>query len=124
MKQKITWTRVVFITGVVAFCLGTLDPLEGSVVIILGSFLIALSAYFKKDRHWKIFLSLFLLIAVGVFALFYLSSLGGFGGTSDLSWWWGLFILPYPLGWLATLVLLIVRAFKKPKLLETVFKEQ
>jgi uncharacterized membrane protein YfcA len=86
MKEKTKWTRIVFITGVVALCAGILDAMEGSLLITAGSFLIALSAYFKKDRHWKIFLFLFLLIAVGVFALFYLSSLGGFGGTSDLSW--------------------------------------
>jgi ABC-type multidrug transport system permease subunit len=54
-----------------------------------------------------------LLITVGVIFLFYLSSLGGFGGTSTLSWWWGLLILPYPIGWLLQVVLLLIRAFRK-----------
>jgi hypothetical protein len=119
MKKKIPWTRILFITGVVAICIGALDPLEGSVVITIGSLLIAISAYLKHDRHWKWFLALFIAIAVGVFALFYLSSLGGFGGESDLSWWWGLCIIPYPLAWLASIVLLIVRAFKKQKQTDT-----
>jgi hypothetical protein len=115
MKEKAKWTRIVFIIGVVALSIGAFDPMEGSVVITAGSFLIALSAYFKPDRDWKIFLMLFLLIVVGVFSLFYLSSLGGFGGGSTLSWWWGLLILPYPIGWLVSIIFLIVRAFKKPK---------
>jgi hypothetical protein len=115
MKRKTKWTRILFIIGVVALSIGAIDPLEGSVVITAGSLLIALSAYFKRDRHWKWFLAFFIAIVVGVFALFYLSSLGGFGGESDLSWWWGLCIIPYPLAWLASIILLIVRAFKKPK---------
>jgi hypothetical protein len=114
MKKTITWMRVVFIVGVVAFCLGTLDPMEGSVVICAGSFMMALAAFFNKDRHWKWFLTLFIMMAVGVFFLFYLSSFGGLG-EGALSWWFGLLMLPYPLAWLATVVLLIVRAFKKPK---------
>jgi hypothetical protein len=114
MKENTKWTRIVFIIGVVAFCIGTLDPMEGSVVIAGGSFLIALSAYFKHDRHWKTFIALFLSMAVGVFFLFYLSTFSGFG-EGALSWWWGILVLPYPIAWLTTIVLLIVRAFKKPK---------
>jgi len=35
---------------------------------------------------------------VGVGALWFLSSLGGIGGKSGHSIWWGLLILPYPTG--------------------------
>ena len=115
MKEKIKWTRVVHIIGVIALLIGTLDPLEGSVVIVCGSVLIALSAYLTRDRHWKIFLLSFILILIGVIFLFYLSSLGGFGGTSKLSWWWGTLILPYPAGWLILIVMLIIRAVKKQR---------
>jgi heme/copper-type cytochrome/quinol oxidase subunit 3 len=87
--------------------------LEGSVLIIAGSALLALATCLSRDRHWKIFLASFIMIAVGVFAMFYLSSLGGFGGQSTLSWWWGTLILPYPLAWIATIILLISRAVKK-----------
>jgi hypothetical protein len=106
--------RIVHIIGVILLCAGMLDPMEGSVVIVAGSFLIALSAFIRCDRHWKIFLTLFISIAVGVFFLFYLSTFGGFG-KGALSWWWGILDLPYPIGWLITVILLIVRAFKKPK---------
>jgi hypothetical protein len=113
MKKKTTWTRLVFILGVIALIIGVIDPLEGSVIIVAGSVLIAVAAYFKMDRHYKIFILTSLLIVFGVCFMFYLSSLGGFGGTSKLSWWWGLLILPYPIGWLIAVILLIIRAFKK-----------
>lgn len=115
MKEKIKWTRVIYIIGIIALIIGALDPLEGSVVIGSGSALIALSSYLTHDRHWKIFLASFVMILIGVFFLFYLSSLGGFGGTATLSWWWGTLILPYPIGWLISIVILIIRAVKKKK---------
>lgn len=112
MKAK--WTRVIYIIGIIALIIGVLDPLEGSVVIASGSALIALSTFITRDRHWKIFLFSFIMIVTGVFFLFYLSSLGGIGGTSRLSWWWGILILPYVVGWLASVITLIIRAVKKP----------
>lgn len=116
MKEKIKWTRVIFIIGVTAFILGTIDPLEGSIAIALGSALIVLSTYKTQDRHWKIFTAALILIVFGIIFMFYFSSLGGFGGKSTLSWWWGTLILPYPIGWLITVVLLISRLVKKNKL--------
>jgi hypothetical protein len=113
MKAKPKWIRILYIIGVVALIIGAVDPLEGSVVITGGSAAIALATYLSKDRHWKLFLVSFLMILIGVFFLFYLSSLGGFGGTSKLSWWWGSLILPYPVGWLISIICLIVRAIKK-----------
>jgi hypothetical protein len=56
------------------------------------------------------------MIVIGVTFLFYFSSLGGFGGTSTLSWWWGLLILPFPIGWLTIITVLIRRAIKNNKL--------
>ncbi|MBE0422863.1 MAG: hypothetical protein IBX66_02895 [Lutibacter sp.] len=116
MKEKIKWTRVIFLIGVTAFVIGTIDPLEGSIAIALGSALIALSTYKTQDRHWKIFTAALILIVFGVVFMFYFSSLGGFGGKSTLSWWWETLILPYPIGWLITVVLLISRLVKKKKL--------
>jgi hypothetical protein len=115
MKEKINWTRIIFIMGVVAMIIGALDPMEGSVIILAGSVLLALATYLIHDRHWKIFLASTIMIVFGVFFLFYLSSKGGFGGNSKLSWWWGMLILPYPIGWLLSIVTLIVRSVKKPK---------
>lgn len=101
--------------GVVAMIIGAIDPLEGSVVILGGSFLLMLSAWLRKDRQRKAFLTLFLSVLAGVFFLFFFSSLGGFGGSSSLSWWWGLLILPYPIGWLTTLILILIRAVQRRK---------
>jgi multisubunit Na+/H+ antiporter MnhB subunit len=115
MKEKPKWTRVIYIIGVIALIIGVLDPLEGSVVLAVGCALIALSTYLTHDRHWKIFLASLIMIVIGVFFLFYFSSLGGFGGTSTLSWWWGTLILPYPIGWLISIITLIVRAANKSK---------
>jgi hypothetical protein len=115
MRKKLTFLKVLFIIGVVSLIIGALDPLEGSVVIVAGSIIMTISAYLKRDRHRKLFLTFSILIVVGVFFLFFFSSFGGFG-KGALSWWWGILVLPYPVGWLASIVLLIVTAFKKPKL--------
>lgn len=115
MKEKIKWMRIIYSIGVVALLIGALDPLEGSVVLAVGCALIALSTYLTHDRHWKLFLASMIMIVIGVFFLFYFSSLGGFGGTSTLSWWWGLLILPYPIGWLMAIITLIIRAANKSK---------
>lgn len=115
MKQKTKWTRIVYIIGVIALIVGAIDPIEGSVVLVAGCALVALSAYLTHDRHWKIFLASLIMIVTGVFFLFYFSSLGGFGGSSALSWWWGTLILPYPIGWLMAIITLIIRAVNKSK---------
>lgn len=113
MKKKINWTKVIYIAGVTLLILGMLDPMEGSVVVATGACLISVATFLLHDRHWKIFLISAIMILFGVFFLFYLSSLGGFGGASTLSWWWGTLILPYPVGWLMAIVTLIIRAIKK-----------
>ena len=115
MKEKIKWNRVLFITGIVLLILGVFDPLEGSIIVTLGSALIAMAAYVSRDRHFRIFMAAFIMIAVGVAAMFYLSSLGGIGGNSSVSWWWGLLIIPYPAGWFTEIILLIVRVIKRNK---------
>jgi hypothetical protein len=109
MKEKSKLTRTLYIIGVVAMIIGAIDPLEGSVVILAGNVLLVISLFMSDDRHKKLFLTTLIMIAIGVSFLFYLSSLGGFGGTSELSWWWGTLILPYPAGWIMAMVLLIIR---------------
>ena len=107
--KKINWIRIIFIIGVIGLIAGALDPLEGSVVISGGIILITLASYLSQDPQRKAFLVSMILILTGVILLFYLSSLGGFGGTSELSWWWGVLILPYPAGWILAIVSLIKR---------------
>ena len=115
MNAKPKWKRILYKIGVIALIIGALDPLEGSVVLAIGCALVALSTYLTQDRHWKIFLASLIMILAGVFFLFFVSSLGGFGGTSTLSWWWSILMLPYPIGWLMAIITFIIRNFKKPR---------
>jgi hypothetical protein len=108
------WQRLIFIFGVIALLAGVIDPLEGSIAIAAGSGLITLSVYLAHDKHRENFLFSFILIIFGVFFLFFFSSLGGFGDGAVLSWWWALLILPYPLGWLLAVVLVVAQILRKP----------
>lgn len=115
MKEKKKWMRIIHILGVILLIAGAVDPLEGSIVIATGILLITLSAFKTRDRHRKLFLGSGIMIAAGVFFMFYFSSLGGFGSETGLSWWWSLFILPYPAGWLISVSALIFRLIQKRK---------
>jgi len=47
--------------------------------------------------------------------MFALSAVGGIGGKSGHSMWWGVLVLPYPVGWLMALVggvIALIRFFK------------
>ncbi len=109
-KVKNWPARILFTLGVMAMFVGALDPLEGSVVILIGSGLVALGTWLgHQERALCIYRTcLFGLIAFGVIALFGLSALGGLGGERGLSPWWGL-LLPYPLGWLLGVANLVSR---------------
>ena len=92
------WSRILIMVGSVAMLVGALDPMEGSVVILPGSGLVALGTFLRADeRRWIAYRVLvFILIAIGVGALWGLPS---FGGNSGRSMWWGVLILPYLIGW-------------------------
>jgi purine-cytosine permease-like protein len=117
MNPRTLWARILVTLGGIAMLLGTVDPLEGSVLILPGSGLIALGTFVGKSqrsviRYW---LWVFGLIAVGVAAMFVLSAFGGIGGKSGHSMWWGVLMLPYPVGWLMALagaVLALIRFIK------------
>ena len=117
MNPRTLWARVLVTLGGIAMLLGTVDPLEGSLLILPGSGLIALGTFIGKSqrsviRYW---LWVFGLIAVGVAAMFVLSAFGGIGGKSGHSMWWGVLMLPYPVGWLMALagaVLALIRFIK------------
>ena len=106
VKSKTKRTRVLYIMGIVALIIGVIDPLEGSIVIAIGSSMTSLSTYLTKNRRWKAYLLAFILILLGVVFMFYFSYLGGFGGESDLSWWWITLVIPYPIGWILSMYLL------------------
>ena len=114
MKARETWSRILVIVGGIAMVAGALDPLEGSVVILAGSALVTLGTYLgDTGRSLLVYwIWVLLLIAVGVGAMFGLSAMGGFGGTSGRSMWWGVPILPYPVGWIMGIVSLSIRLVK------------
>jgi hypothetical protein len=102
MNARMLSSRILVILGGIAMLLGTLDPLEGSLLILPGSGLVALGMFLgKRERRTFVYwVWVFILIAVGVGAMFVLSAFGGIGGKSGHSMWWGVLILPYPVGWL------------------------
>jgi hypothetical protein len=86
-------------------------------IILCGSGVVALGAFLGKRQRGVLlyWVGIFLLIAVGVGAMFVLSALGGIGGKSGHSMWWGVLILPYPVGWLMALaaaILALIRFLK------------
>jgi hypothetical protein len=117
MNARMLWSRILKVVGGIAGVVGTLDPMEGSLLILPGSGLVAVGMYLGgKDRRTVLYWTwAFILVAVGVAALFGLSAVGGIGGKSGRSMWWGILILPYPVGWLMALgggVAGLVRFFK------------
>jgi hypothetical protein len=115
MKISIRWSRVPIIAGLILMVIGAIDPLEGSVVILAGSLVAALGAFFGKIRRWKLLVGAFVLIAVGVGVMFAMSARGGIGGSTGRSMWWLLIILPYPAGWVMGLTgaILSLKEFSK-----------
>jgi len=112
-ENKSLWNRRFYVTGIILVIMGALDPMEGSVLIELGSILLAITTQFSKDRHKTLFLISTILISIGFFSLWFVSALGGFDPKTE--WWWLLFILPYPIGWLGSVILLIIRVLSKTK---------
>jgi hypothetical protein len=99
MKESGRLPRTLLIVGFVAMLLGIVDPLEGSIVIFAGSALLLVGALLGRSRHRKLIAWAFALVAVGVGAMWGMSSIGGFGGSTGRSMWWALLLLPYPVGW-------------------------
>lgn len=101
MNTRERWAKVLIIVGYIAMLVGAVDPLEGSFVILPGSALVALGTFMSRSERELIAYrsGVFVLIAVGVGAMFGLSAVGGIGGKAGHSLWWGVLILPYLIGW-------------------------
>ena len=101
MNARNLWARILIIAGSIAMLIGAIDPMEGSLVILPGSGLVALGAFLGQSERRLIAYRVwvFVLIAIGVGALWGFSMVGGFGGNSGRSMWWGMLILPYLIGW-------------------------
>jgi hypothetical protein len=101
MNARSIWSRILIVVGSIAMLVGALDPMEGSLVILPGSGLVALGAFLGHSERRLIAyrVGVFILIVIGVGAMWGLSWVGGFGGPSGRSMWWGVLILPYLIGW-------------------------
>jgi hypothetical protein len=89
MKKRILWSRILYIISLVAMLVGFIDPLEGAFIILPASALLAFGAYLGTSRYRILSYWAFGLILVGVAVMVFLSSLGGLGGNTGRSMWWG-----------------------------------
>lgn len=101
MDNRELWYSVLFTVGGIAMLVGAIDPMEGSLLILPGSGLVALGTYLRRSGRRLIVYRVwvFVLIAVGVGALWGLSIAGGVGGSTGRSNWWAVLIAPYAIGW-------------------------
>ncbi len=111
MDRRILWSRILVIVGGIAMLLGALDPLEGAIIILSGSGLVVLGTFLSNGQRnsFLYWLWVFVLIVFGFAVMLILTALGGIGGSTGHSMWWGIFVLPYPVGWLMGIISLIVR---------------
>ena len=108
------WSRILVVVGLVAMLVGAIDPLEGSLLILPGTGLLAFGAWLGPSEHRRLLYWAFAAVAVGVGALWGLSAVGGFGGSSGRSMWWAILLLPYPVGWVMALIGAIRRLREAP----------
>jgi len=120
MNASALWSRVLLVLGFFCMLIGAIDPLEGSLIIVPGIGMVTLGAFFGKSRHRKLLYWSFALVAIGVGAVWVLSAFGGIrfpGEKIGHSTWWGLFILPFPVGWVMGVVgaiLRLIETFRRP----------
>ena len=110
------WSRILVVVGLVAILVGASDPLEGSLLILPGTGLLAFGAWLGHSQHRRLLYWSFAAVAVGVGALWGLSAVGGLGGSTGRSMWWAILLLPYPAGWVMALVGAIRRLREAPSL--------
>src|SRR5687768_1606050 len=96
--------RILLIVGVLAMSAAALDPMEGSLVILPAIALAAFAAHLGRSPERNLILSGLVLAALGVGALWGLSAVGGFGGTTGRTNLWWFALVPYPVGWLTALI--------------------
>ena len=92
------------IIGLAGMLLGAVDPLEGSLLVLPATALVALGAGVGRTRQRRLLYVALGLVAFGVGALWVLSALGGIGGSTERSYWWAALLAPYPVGWLMGLI--------------------
>ena len=118
MNQRNVLSRILIVFGSIAMLFGAIDPLEGSLIILPGSGLVTLGIFLSRiERRLVIYwVWVFILITIGVGELWELSAFGGIGGKSGHSMWWGVVILPYPVGWfmaIGSLISILRQRFRR-----------
>lgn len=116
MNAPATWPRILVIVGLAGMLVGAVDPLEGSLIILPSTGLVAVGSLLGNSQRRALPYWSFALVAIGIAAMFVLSWLGGIGGNTGRSIWWSVVILPYPVGWLTGVggaVLLLIESFKR-----------
>ena len=106
-RRAMRWGLAVI--GVLSLALPVVALLKGQAMMLIPFGLVALSILMLEwgmrrgapAQATCVHVSA-LLTVVGVAALWITSNMGGFG-EGVLSWWWGLVVLPYPVGWLRNL---------------------
>lgn len=104
MKNERNWPRIWLFCGLILILIGTLDPLEGSVLILIGVALALIGASLGRSRHRTLLAWALGLTAAGIGILFGMSAIGGIGGSTGRSMWWALTLVPYPAGWVMGIV--------------------
>ena len=98
------WARGLVVGGLVLMLVVIADPLEGSFLSLPGVVAITAAAIlthsrFRAQAYWAA-----ALLVLGVCALGIMSAVGGIGGDTGRSMWWAVLLLPYPVGWLYSLL--------------------
>ncbi|WP_156226957.1 hypothetical protein [Corynebacterium comes] len=105
MTGRAYLVRGLAVIGLLGLVIGTLDPLEGSVLIVAGVALITLAAFLGGSRHRSLLAWSLVIIVLAVAGMWISSLYGGFGGDTGRSLWWLVPVLaPYILGWLLAVV--------------------
>lgn len=104
MRTASRFTDALLVGGLSLMVIGAVDPLEGAVLILPGVALVALAAWRTRAPQRQLAAVALGLAVLGVAAMVALSALGGIGGKSGRPLWWGVTMLPYPLGWVLALV--------------------
>lgn len=104
MDLAFRWPRTLRIVGTLCVIAGVLDPLEGSVVILMGGALLAVGAFLAKSRQRGLLVVALAMLVIGIGAMFWMSALGGIGGNTGRSMAWSVLLAPYAIGWALALV--------------------
>jgi hypothetical protein len=108
-------SKILGVVGLLAMLVGLLDPLEGSVGVVVGAALCAIGARIGCSRYTTVLYSGLILVTIGVAAMFAASTFGGIRRESLV--WWGLIIGGYPLGFFVGVtgaILRLIEAFHRP----------